>query len=366
MMGFWISIAMLCLTGFIQTFIPYMMKRTVVFGVTIPPPHIHHEIVKQAKKTYSSAMAVIWLVLLVGYSVWIWSNNQNDNLQVIIGMMIMLLYILISMLFYTYFHFKLQKEKQQKQWGANLTEVRIANASLNGQDEMLPLFYFISLAFVPLILIIYTYDQYSLLPEQIPTHWGPSGKPDAFTSKNHFSVISLPLIIIILQFMFAAMSEGTRRSEIKTSVHNIQKSTYSQVQKRKYTSRYLFLISFLITVLFSFLQLTTIHHGIIGQNILLTTFIVFIVIIIVGSIIFSIKFSNLEKDINPSNSQGSVTDIDDDHYWKGGLLYFNKEDPSLFVEKRFGIGWTMNFAQPISYIILFAPLFLILLIAYFS
>lgn len=364
MMGFWISIAMLCLIGFIQIFIPYMMKRTVVFGVTIPTSHIHHEIVKQAKKTYSIAMTVIWLVLLIGYFIWIWRTNQNDNLQIIIGMIIMLLFILTSMIFYIYFHRKLQKEKQQKQWGANLTEVKIANTSLNDQDGMLPLFYFMSLAFVPLLLIIYTYDQYSLLPKQIPIHWGPSGKPDAFTTKNHFSVISLPLITLILQFMFAAMSEGTRRLGIKVSVLNIQKLAYSQVKKRKYTSRFLFLISFLITVLFSLLQLTTIHQGIIGQNIMLTIFIVFIVIIIMGSIIFAIKFSNLEKDINPSSD--NVTDIDDDRYWKGGLLYFNKEDPSLFVEKRFGIGWTMNFAKPINYIILFVPILLILLIAYFS
>ncbi|MDH6143757.1 putative membrane protein [Kitasatospora sp. GP30] len=38
---------------------------------------------------------------------------------------------------------------------------------------------------------------------------------------------------------------------------------------------------------------------------------------------------------------------DDDRYWRaGGLFYVNRQDPSLFVAKRFGIGWTINFGNP--------------------
>jgi uncharacterized membrane protein len=29
-----------------------------------------------------------------------------------------------------------------------------------------------------------------------------------------------------------------------------------------------------------------------------------------------------------------------DESWIGGLLYFNRADPALFVEKRMRIGWT--------------------------
>lgn len=35
-----------------------------------------------------------------------------------------------------------------------------------------------------------------------------------------------------------------------------------------------------------------------------------------------------------------------DRAWKLGLIYFNPEDPALFVEKRFGVGYTVNFARP--------------------
>jgi len=36
-------------------------------------------------------------------------------------------------------------------------------------------------------------------------------------------------------------------------------------------------------------------------------------------------------------------------YWAGGLFYINPNDKRLWVEKRFGYGWTLNFARPIAW-----------------
>lgn len=36
----------------------------------------------------------------------------------------------------------------------------------------------------------------------------------------------------------------------------------------------------------------------------------------------------------------------DESHWKAGLIYFNRDDAALFVPKRTGLGWTLNFAQP--------------------
>ncbi|HBM4220466.1 TPA: hypothetical protein LWK36_002952, partial [Listeria innocua] len=39
-----------------------------------------------------------------------------------------------------------------------------------------------------------------------------------------------------------------------------------------------------------------------------------------------------------------------DAFWKAGVIYFNRNDPALFVEKRFGIGWTINTARPVAWL----------------
>ncbi len=38
--------------------------------------------------------------------------------------------------------------------------------------------------------------------------------------------------------------------------------------------------------------------------------------------------------------------------WKWGIVYYNPNDPSVCVEKRFGIGWTLNFAHKESWFII--------------
>ena len=48
-------------------------------------------------------------------------------------------------------------------------------------------------------------------------------------------------------------------------------------------------------------------------------------------------------------ASGGVAPVGDrtpDKNWKLGLFYINRNDPALFVEKRFGIGYTLNFGHP--------------------
>ena len=52
---------------------------------------------------------------------------------------------------------------------------------------------------------------------------------------------------------------------------------------------------------------------------------------------------------------------DDDNYWKWGSIYYNPQDPSLMVEKRFGIGWTMNFGNKWAWVVL--SIFILIIVA---
>jgi uncharacterized membrane protein len=40
-----------------------------------------------------------------------------------------------------------------------------------------------------------------------------------------------------------------------------------------------------------------------------------------------------------------VGDRTPDKYWKLGLFYVNRDDPAVFIEKRFGVGYTLNFGH---------------------
>lgn len=62
-----------------------------------------------------------------------------------------------------------------------------------------------------------------------------------------------------------------------------------------------------------------------------------------------------------------MTDRAARQHWKGGLIYVNAQDPALWVPKRRGIGYTLNFARREAWVvlgvILSLPLVVLLLVA---
>lgn len=51
----------------------------------------------------------------------------------------------------------------------------------------------------------------------------------------------------------------------------------------------------------------------------------------------------MNKDLEQENPEN----------WKLDIFYFNKKDPRFIVPKRLKIlGWTFNFARPISYVLM--------------
>lgn len=53
---------------------------------------------------------------------------------------------------------------------------------------------------------------------------------------------------------------------------------------------------------------------------------------------------------------------DDDRYWYAGIFYNNPDDPAVFVPRRFGLGWTVNFGNPMGRMFFIGLLLIILLL----
>ncbi|MBY0098826.1 DUF1648 domain-containing protein [Mesobacillus maritimus] len=346
-----------------ETAIPYLIKRTVVFGVTIPDENTRDRRLLGFKKQYSIIVSCFSLVVLVGFWVWGMQANPVDGQLFLVGIALPFAIMFVSLACYVYFHARTSQLKRAEKWGEDSRQVKISDLSVRSQDEMLPWYMYLFPMLVTLGVIIYTVLQYPSLPDQIPTHWGPNGQPDAFTPKSPASAISTLLILLVMQAMFLMINETTKRSGIKLSATRTTASRIRQLTLRKYTSWFMFITSILITMLFSFLQLSTIHEGMFGEGVMLIVPFVFLLVVLGGTVVFAVKVGRAGEDIG-SESVAGMADFDEDQYWKGGLFYFNKNDPSIFVEKRFGVGMTLNFANPKGYLLVLGPIVLILVVSF--
>lgn len=351
----------------IEAAIPYLLKPTIAFGVTIPSSHTKDPALTIYKRLYALITASFGIILVVPFALWALTSNVGEEKIVLYGLAIQFAVLFISMALYFLFHAKILRLKRDHQWGTNLKEVRITDIAIRTADEMLPWYIYLVPIIITIGMIAYTTMQYAHLPDLIPTHWGINGTPDAFSPKTPFSVIALPLILLIMQGMMLGINELTKKSGIRINATNKKKSRAQQLSFRKYTSWFLFATVLLMTILLSFLQLTIIHADIGSPALLLGVPLGFLSIIFILTAIYAFKVgqsgSRLTVDIVDEEVEG-ITNYDDDQYWKGGIFYMNKNDPSIFVEKRFGVGWTLNLGHPLGYIILFGPILVILIISF--
>jgi len=84
---------------------------------------------------------------------------------------------------------------------------------------------------------------------------------------------------------------------------------------------------------------------------------VLLLIILLYLIVVILVFRPIQRSRTPADRQ--FTDEvyrDDDRYWYGGLFYNNPDDPAVFVPKRYGLGWTVNFGNPVGKLVLIGTL----------
>lgn len=347
----------------VQAAIPFLVKRTVVFGVTIPEQHIQNEKLVLYKKSYTRSILLTALLLIGIYLIWSLTANPTEEFIVLVGVIIQFGLMLISISLYFYYHGKTIQVKKAEKFTEDLKQVKVTDLTIRSQDEMLPWYLYLLPIIVTAGLMGYTLLQYEILPEQIPTHWGINGEADAFTEKTPFSVISMSLILFVIQLMLLGINIATKKSGIKLSATTTNASKIRQLSLRKYSSWFTFLTVVLITFMFSYFQLNTIHPSLFSNHSILAAPLIFMIVILVGSIVFAVKVGRADKQVLDQPTE-HITDIDEDAYWKGGLFYFNRNDPSILVEKRFGVGWTLNFANPLGYLIVIVPLIIVLLISF--
>lgn len=364
-MEFIVFVFIMCFLAALQTAIPYLVKRTVVFGVSVPERFIHDERISKLKRTYSLIVSVVSLLVILFYFMFGIMNKTNMEQLVLYGTIIQFIIIFLSLALYFYFHSKMKEMKRMEKWGQSKNQVQVADLTVREEDEVLPWYVYLLPILISIGLIIYTIVQYDLLPDQIPTHWGINGEPDAFTNKTYFSAIMMPLILLVMQVMFLGIQIGYQKSGVKIHAENVSLSRHRQLTLRKYSSWFMLGVTLFITILFTFFHLRTIHPNLVNHG--LSSIIPLIVMgsVFLGTIIFAIQVGRSDKKFFETVGD-TVEQLDEDRYWKGGLFYFNKNDPSIFVEKRFGVGWTINFSNPKAYFIVLLPIIIILALAFLT
>lgn len=328
---------------------PYFMQKNICFGISIPISEYNDPKIRLLRRNYCISCLSIGLVLGIGSTIcYIWMPAERASWLQLSGI---ILYLAASTIIYFFARSEIKAIKLERDWEFDMETVTKTVIKTSGKSGKTIGTVWYLLYLVPIAIAVFAAVlKYPSLPGHIPMHYNLAGKVDRYAAKSIGTFAVMPLIQCFTGLLFAGINFG-----IGTAGHQ---RNYRRTQAfQGIMSIFLYTIGFMVMLLFTCIQLTML--SVINEKLMMVLPSAFLVVIFLSCIYLTVKVgqggSRLDiRDDAPLNR------MDDDRYWLGGFLYCNKDDPSLFVEKRFGMGYTLNFGNPRSLIAIAAIVVFIL------
>ena len=324
-----------------------------------------HKPVQVLRKQYALISGISCFVLTV--SILLFSFYLDPEIWAYVMAAHLALLFFICFAAYLSKHYEMKRLKSQNQWSAPAATQRlVVDTRFRSQKLVYSSWWFIPHGFIILLTLgtgILLYDKF---PDLLIMQYDLEGQVSRAVEKSYQGVLwpaaTQFFLLSILSFVYYSIV----RSKQQIDASDPETSMQRNVIFRRRWSGFILILGFLIISLMYFIQLNMLLQ--LSPIIVTTVPLVVIGVILAGTIwlSFSTGQGGSKLKINGQNTPSGKTNTDDDKYWKLGQIYFNPNDPTLFVEKRFGIGWTVNFARPTVWFIFLGILALVLLLIFFS
>ncbi|HLZ23015.1 MAG TPA: DUF5808 domain-containing protein [Ktedonobacterales bacterium] len=328
----------LLFSGIFSLLIPSLTRRDLLFGVTVAPGARASATGRKIIAGYRIASGLLTLVLLAALvaaiiavpDAWIASP------WLAIGLIAAIFIHGIPYLFAYRASTRLRAPA-----GSLAPEVSAPAAELlpRRYSDYVPLFWELLPVAILAGTAAYLVSQYASAPAITPTHFDVAGNPDRYAAKSigtYFALVWTQLSIELLFTSLSVLVVGSKAIPGRAAM-----------RFRVAWLRAIFGIKTLILTLLGFLAGVTAHAAISGKRPTALTIAVSLTtvgIIIVGIAVLAVRTGQGGSRLGPPAE--TATDRTDDRYWFLGMVYHNRNDPAIFVERRFGVGWTLNVANP--------------------
>lgn len=313
------------------------------------------------RKQYASRMIIIlvFTIILMFLPVFILLVDA----MFILFTILLLFYVLASFLMYLPFHKKMKQIKQTENWHAERKTTFLVDMKF--RDEKLTIAY--GWFIIPFLVIILTtiipLIIFDSIPEQIPLHHDFDGNI-TYEAKSILVMLLMPGLQTFMLVLFLLMNYMIKHAKQQVDAENPDRSKLQNKLYRRRWSIYSFYLGLLTILLLAYMQFGFIYQSILKYDLIIIFG--FTAIVLFGTIGLAINTGQGGSRIKvDSKNDDSVITRDDDQHWKLGQFYVNNNDPAIFVEKRFGIGWTNNWAHPVSWILIIVILALVILPFFF-
>jgi uncharacterized membrane protein len=271
-------------------------------------------------------------------------------------LLVVFLFIVAQLVAYVIARRMIVRAKREGEWYSGVPVRLAATVSTTPERAPVPAGWAVASAVLIAAAFIAGILLFPTLPDTIPTHWGVNGQPDRFAGKSIWTVFG-PLLIgtVVVAGLFALSFLGRRVPIRALPGADAATNAHRDHQMRAAMSTLIGRVMFLIALSLSW---TTLGPWLMPdvQGVAAGGAVLVVLLLVLTIVLFVVRWRHLMRGdaalvAAESAARATVDTPDDDRFWKAGILYFNRDDPALFVQRRFGVGWTVNLGRPAGIVI---------------
>ncbi len=346
------SVQVLLLGGLLAA-TPWLMPPTECFAVTVPPSARQDPRIKRYFRRYAAitgALAIICTLVLLFMLPWFIADSPASEHAALGASLLItaatLTPIIVAMALMLYFRRHVQALKQAEGWTVSARKA----AAIVGEDVLRPisLAWYLLYVMLTLAMVVFALMMYNQFPSQIPMNIDLSGHVTHYVDKSMGAVLFPAITVGYVGLIFTICHWFIIISKRPTDPAAPATSTLAYERFARIQSQVMLVGGLLLSAGIGCTYYLS-ALGVVSMNVALAILAIIILLFAGGMALVAVRLgqsgSRLARELRPNNEIAR----DDDAHWILGTIYFNRDDPSIVVPKRFGFGWTMNCAQPAAW-----------------
>lgn len=314
------------LVGLLLAYLPRYSQPGLALGVTVPREFLGSAPCRAILRRFTRRM--LWATglaaILIPPAILVWPSPQAVTLTTVL-----VPFVILGAFGVIYARARRELLPHQTapspQRSAPLQPVRYHPPASNGWLHALPY----ALLLLPMFWVWMHWDA---VPAQIVRHVDLAGKNITYTRKslaNAFGVSVIMLGSIALCHSLMLIGRAVRR-------------TPGQPRRRAVINLILLEMMVVLGTLGGYLALVPLYGAWLVAS---SPGVAILAVLCLASLalpVFTVLAMYRKRNVEPVE----IGDRSEDRYWWFGMIYHNAADPALFVEKRLGIGYTVNLGRP--------------------
>ena len=309
---------------------PYIGRRTLSFGVSIPAHEFDNEKLVEIRKRFAVNVVIFGALMTAVYIALIFIVSAET--ASVIMTVILLLYLAIVYIMYVQKWRQVKEIKTQMGWDTAVRSATAADTRFNKSRRSVSAAWFILYALIIIATAIIGLALYDSMPDQIVQKTDFSGNVTKTVDKSIGVIFFAPAIQAVMALLFAFIYWMMLRTPPVLDPDNPEESSRQNAVFRYRWSVYVVFGGLIMLLIFFAMQLSFVQ--LIGLKASTWIPLIGAGVMVIGAIVLSVTTGQSGSRVRVSKMpDGKEIRRDDDRYWRKGMFYVNKDDPALFVEK---------------------------------